>query len=489
MGLGLQGRGVGDTRIFLEAGARVTVTDVRSEKELRSSLKKLEGLPIRFILGRHEKEDFRSHDMVLRNPDVSAQSPFLKIARDAGIPIKMDSSLFARYCPLPIVGVTGTRGKTTTTMMIYEILRKFYRGKVYLGGNIPGKATLELIKEIGGNTEVAPAVHSPLPWSSSTSRGIATAGFGRTSDFSNEKSGPSEELVVLELSSWELQGWRDEKISPHVAVFTNLYEDHLNRYASMEEYFQDKLAILQFQKKTDWAILNTDNSWTKKAAAETNARIKWFSFTDLPRDAMLRVPGEHNRTNAAAALQAASILGVKGKEGLKIVEGFRGVPSRLETIATIDGVDYINDTTSTTPAAGIAALQAIKKPIILIAGGSSKKLNLQPFTEEIIKRAKHVIFLSGEGTDELLSHLKELEVSQTSGIKTKVCETAAKKLIAGVYDDFKIAIFRARELAESGDVVLLSPGCASFSMFTNEFQRGEQFNHIVRQWQKEKTSS
>lgn len=460
MGLGLQGRGVGDTRIFLEAGARVTVTDVRSEKELRSSLKKLEGLPIRFTLGRHEKEDFETHDMVIRNPDVPAQSPFLKIARDAGIPIKMDSSLFARYCPLPIVGVTGTRGKTTTTMMIYEILRKLYRGRVYLGGNIPGKATLELLKKVSRVAQVPQVAQAH-----------------------------TQPIVVLELSSWELQGWRDEKISPHVAVFTNLYEDHLNRYASMEEYFQDKLAILQFQKKTDWAILNADNSWTKKAAAETNVRIKWFSSTDLPRDVLLRVPGEHNRVNAAAALQAASILGVKGKVGLKIVEGFRGVPSRLETIATIDGVDYINDTTSTTPAAGIAALQAIKKPIILIAGGSSKKLNLQPFTEEIIKRAKHVIFLSGEGTDELLSHLKELEVSQTSGIKTNVYETAAKKLIAGVYNDFKIAIFRARELAESGDVVLLSPGCASFSMFPNEFQRGDQFNHIVRQWQKEKTSS
>lgn len=441
MGLGLQGRGVGDTRIFLEAGARVTVTDVRSEKELRSSLKKLEGLPIRFVHGHHGKEDFRSHDMVLRNPDVPASSQFLKISRDAGIPIKMDSSLFAKYCPLPIVGVTGTRGKTTTTMMMYEILRKFYRGRVYLGGNIPGKATLELLKEIDR----------------------------------------SPSLVVLELSSWELQGWRDEKISPHVAVFTNLYEDHLNRYASMEEYFQDKLAILQFQKKTDWAVLNADNSWTKKAAAETNARIKWFSSTDLPRDAMLRVPGEHNRVNAAAALQAASILGVKGKEGLKIVEGFRGVPSRLETIATIDGVDYINDTTSTTPAAGIAALQAIKKPIILIAGGSSKKLNLQPFTEEIIKRAKHVIFLSGEGTDEMFVTIASLDPS------------TRRRLLAQddirAFDDFRQAIEKTRELTEPGDAVLLSPGCASFSMFTNEFERGEQFNHIVRQWQKETTSS
>lgn len=431
MGLGLQGRGIGDARIFCEAGARVTVTDLKNEEQLVPALKQLQGLPIRFVLGEHKEEDFRSHDMVLRNPDVPETSPFLKIAKDANIPINMDSSLFASYCPLPIIGITGTRGKTTTTMMVYEILKRLYPGTVYLGGNIPGKATLELLKEIKMRDGEAPGG-----------------------------------VVILELSSWELQGWRDEKISPSIAVFTNLYEDHLNRYPSMEEYFQDKLGILLYQKEDDWAILNADNIWTKRAAQKTKSQLKWFSYQDFPEDTLLRVPGEHNRANAAAAMAVASVLKIDESDVVKILREFTGVPFRLETIATINGVEYINDTTSTTPAAGIAALRAIEKPIVLIAGGSSKKLNLKPFADELTKKAKHVIFLKGEGTDEILSSIHEENTE--------------------VFDNFQRAVEKARELAQPGDVVLLSPGCASFSMFNNEFDRGEQFNFIVHQWQKKK---
>lgn len=422
MGLGLQGRGIGDARMFCEAGASVTATDLRTEEQLQPAMERLKGFNIRYVLGGHDEADFRSGDLVLRNPDVPSSSPFLKIAMEAGIPVKMDSSLFAHYCPLPIVGITGTRGKTTTTMMIYEILKKLYPRSVFLAGNIPGRATLELLREV------------------------------------------QEGIVVLELSSWELAGWNDEKVSPHVAVFTNLYEDHLNRYKSMEDYWEDKLFILRHQKKTDWAVLNRDNPWTKKSATETKAKIRWFSKNDLPMDLFLTVPGEHNRANAAAALAAISAIGVDKNKALKILTEFKGVPSRLETIATIDGVEYINDTTSTTPAAGIAALNAMKKPIILIAGGSSKKLDLKPFSEEIVKKVKHIVFLKGEGTDEILRLLGRDDEM--------------------VFDDFRQAIETARRLAKPGEVVLLSPGCASFSMFKNEFDRGSQFNRIVLSWQK-----
>ena len=434
MGLGLQGRGIGGARVFCQAGANVTVTDLKSDQQLQPALKKLKNLPIKYALGNHREEDFRSHDMVLRNPDVPRTSQFLKVARESGIPIMMDSSLFAKYCQLPIIGITGTRGKTTTTMMIYEILKKLYPGTVYLGGNIPGKATLELLNEVQEGTRM----------------------------YKNVQEG----ITVLELSSWELQGWDDEKISPNIVVFTNLYEDHLNRYKSMDDYFQDKLAVLRYQNKTDWAILNSTNPWTKKAARETKARIKWFNAADLADDISLEVPGGHNRANAAAALAVAASLELDKEKTLGILAKFKGVPSRLETIATIDGVEYINDTTSTTPAAGIAALAAIKKPIVLIAGGSSKKLDLRLFAKEIVRRVKHVIFLKGDGTDEILKSL---------GRDDRI-----------VFDDFQMAIDRARQLAKPGDVVLLSPGCASFSMFKNEFDRGDQFNQVVLGWQPKK---
>lgn len=452
MGLGLQGRGVGDAKVFAEAGAVVTVTDLKTEDQLQSSLDTLKKFDITCVLGKHREEDFKNTDMVMRNPDVPKDSPYLKIASDVGIPIKMDSSLFATYCQCPIIGITGTRGKTTTTMMIYEILKDSVKRKtqnvnrkILLGGNIPGKATLELLKEVSQVPEV-PRV---------------------------------SQVVVFELSSWELQGWHDEKISPHVGVFTNFYEDHLNRYSSMDEYFEDKTAIGKYQREGDYLVLNFGDKWVRRVKRENGDRrnIIFFSANDLPNDFQLTIPGEHNRANAAAALAATQIIGGRRDDALVTLSAFGGVPYRLETIATVDGVEYINDTTSTTPIAGVTALRAMRKPIILIAGGSSKKLDLKPFVDEIIKKAKHVIFLKGEGTDEMLLSIASLDLS------------TRRRLLAQddahVFDNLRQAVEKARALAQVGDAILLSPGCASFSMFKNEFDRGEQFNHIVHTWQNE----
>lgn len=434
MGLGLQGRGVGDAKVFAEAGAEVTVTDLKSEVELSESIKKLTPHDIRFVLGRHEEKDFKATDVVIRNPDVPRTSPYLNVARQAMIPIKMDSSLFAKYCPVPIIGITGTRGKTTTAMMIYEIIKKHFKGHVYLGGNVPGNATLELIQEVS-------------------------------------KSPHTKTMIVLELSSWELAGWDEERISPHIAVFTNFYEDHLNRYRSMDAYFKDKLVILGYQNKSDWAVLNEENEWTEQAASHTKAQISWFSSGDIPEEITLSIPGDHNRSNAAAALGVARIIGISETASLKTLMNFKGVPFRLEPIATIDGVTYVNDTTSTTPVAAAAALRAMSSPLILIAGGSSKNLDLTPFIKEIQLKStliRKMVLLPGAGTDELL---------QTLGRDHRV---------DGVFSNFRDAIARARTFAKPGDTVLLSPACASFSMFKNEFDRGEQFNQIVRSWQHEK---
>ena len=267
MGLGLQGRGVGDAKIFAQAGAQITVTDLKTEAKLASSLKKLLTLPLKLVLGRHEPADFVSPDIIIRNPDVDQHHPLLDLARSGHVPIKMDSSLFATYCPLPIIGITGTRGKTTTTLMIYQVLQDTLSAPIFLGGNLPGQATLELLPSLG------------------------TTGW-----------------VILELSSWELQGWQDEAISPHIGVFTNFYEDHLNRYISMNAYFQDKIAITRHQTSTDWLIVNQHNAWAQKLVQRSPARIKWFSASDLPTSVKLAIPGDHNRTNAAAVLAVADIL-------------------------------------------------------------------------------------------------------------------------------------------------------------------------------------
>lgn len=423
MGLGLLGGGVGVAKIFSEIGSKVIVTDLKSKGELKSSLRKLEGIPIKFVLDKHNKKDFENCDLVVRNPAVPKNSPFLQIAKKKRIPITMETALFARFCSVPIIGVTGTRGKTTTATLIYELLKSAGKNAL-LGGNVRGMATLSLLKKI-----------------------------------------KNDSLVVLELSSWELQGFDQEKISPYIAVITNIYPDHLNRYKNMREYIKDKKIIFKYQNKDDFLVLNKENPYTKKMAKEAKAKIAWFSKDDFPPDWKLRLLGEHNRENAAAAYSVGEIFKLYSQWMRPVFETFRGVEYRLEEIAEIDGVKYINDTTSTIPQAAMAALRAFRRPIILLAGGASKNLDLSGLAKEIVKKTKAVVLLEGTATDRL-----ESLINRSRG----------EEKILGRFSNFKKAVLAARKAAKKGDVILLSPGCASFGMFKNEYDRGEQFNKVVK---------
>ncbi|MCL5095112.1 MAG: UDP-N-acetylmuramoyl-L-alanine--D-glutamate ligase [Patescibacteria group bacterium] len=427
MGLGIQGGGVGVARFFAEKGAKVKVTDLKTAKELKTSLDLLRDLPITYILGKHREEDFINSDLVIRNPDVSKDSPSLAVARKHHVPVEMDESLFFKLCPhrKNIIGVTGTRGKTTTTHLIGKILEASGY-KTLLGGNLRGVATLSLLDKMTPQTK-----------------------------------------VVLELSSWQLQGLDEDKISPHLAVLTNIYPDHLNRYQNMEAYLQDKKIIFKYQEENDFLVLNFENKTCLDLAREAKSKRVFFKKSDLPKSlvSQLKLKGEHNLENVAAAYQVAKVLEIDQRITEKALMGFPGVPFRLEEIRSLGGVTFVNDTTSTTPIATIKALKAYQdKKIILLAGGSSKNLDLKELAGEISRRAKAVIFLEGTATDELLSEVKR----QKSKIK-----------ILGKFDDLQKAVIQAKMTAEPGDYVILSPGCASFGMFKNEFDRGEQFNHVV----------
>lgn len=425
MGLGLLGRGIGDAKFFAEAGAKVTVTDLKSREELTPSLKELEQYPISFILGKHREEDFKNQDLILRGAGVPRDSKYLKIARENNIPIEMDESLFAKYCPCPIIGITGTRGKTTTTMIIYEILKKAGKN-VFLGGNIQGLATLPLINQVDKNS-----------------------------------------LVVLELSSWQLQGFAEAKISPQYAVITNIYPDHLNKYHSMNEYIEDKKAIFQFQKESDYLFLNSEDLIVSKFYREAKAKIIWFNQKDVTPDFQVNLLGTHNLLNIAAAIKVAQILKIDYQKIKGAIAEFHGVKGRLELIAEINGVKFINDTTSTTPVACEMALDTFSlNNIILIAGGADKKLDFTNLAKKIVKQVKKVIFLTGQGTAQLKLALT------TSGINPEQD--------SGTYDNLTEAVSQAYQLAEAGEIILFSPACASFGMFTNEYERGEKFNQLVK---------
>lgn len=439
LGLGLLGRGVNVAKFLAENGAVLTVTDLKNKEQLKSSLKKLEKFKnITYVLGEHRLKDFsaqggpalggRKPDMVIKAAGVPLDSPFINEARKNKIPVEMDASLFARLAPsgVTIVGITGTRGKTTVTNLIYEILKGAGK-RVFLGGNIRGIATLPLLKKV--------------------------------------KPGDS---VVLELDSWQLQGFGDIKLSPHVSVFTNFLHDHMNYYrGDMGQYFSDKANIFKYQNKNDTLIVGVNiakNIKQKKLKIKSNILIAHGNM--VPKKWKVKILGTHNRENIALAMRACQALGINEKAIKQGVENFKGVPGRLEFVREVHGVKYYNDTTATTPDGNRVALVALsgkKRTIILIAGGNDKELIFDEMAQNIDRTVKALVLIKGTATDKILTLLPK---------KTKYPMT--------VVTNMKDAVQFAQKHTRRGDIVLLSPGAASFGIFKNEYDRGDQFVKIVR---------
>lgn len=442
MGLGLLGGGVAAARYAVSQGAaEVTVTDLRSQEMLAASVARLEGLPIRYVLGRHDPEDFRRADVVVRNPNVKRDSPYLAIAREAGKRIEMEIAWFFRACPGKIAGVTGTRGKSTTTLLLHHILSAAGWDPL-LGGNLGGIETVSLLPQI-----------TPDRW------------------------------TVLELGNWMLEGLHTVRRSPQLAIFTNLMPDHLDSYDSMEDYGQAKTSIFRYQRTGDLALFNADNEYTRRYAGEAGGGEVWLYSPERgvshPRERpeekrpfryadAIRLRGAHNLGNVQAATLAAELLGIPEETIRAAVASFGGVPHRLEIVRSLDGATWVNDSASTAPVAGIAALRSFSEPIVLLAGGNTKRLDHSAWAEEAATRARRIILLKGSATEEFAADVRA--AAERHGLPDP---------IEGIYDDFAAAIQRARELAAPGDVVLLSPGFTSFGMFLHEFDRGEQFRALV----------
>jgi UDP-N-acetylmuramoylalanine--D-glutamate ligase len=428
MGLGLypQGSGISAAKFFARLGANVIVTDLKTRKDLASQIKLLKGFKIKYVLGKHSKSDFKEADLIMKNPAVRMESEYLKIARENKIPIETDISLFFALSPAKIIGITGTRGKSTTSSLIYEILSASGED-VHLGGNIQV---------------------SPLNFLDKLNK---------------------DSLVVLELSSWMLESLESSKVSPQIAVITNVMRDHLNTYAGMKEYGRAKSLIFKFQKSKDLAILNFDNEITRKMGENLKAKKIWFSVKkksaslDLAKNTIL--PGEHNLYNALAAVIVAKQLKISDSIIKKALKDFKGIPNRLELIRELAGVKYYNDTTATTPDATLAALKSFKdKNIVLIAGGTDKNLEFKELAKVLQSLVKVLILLPGTATDKLRKDLVEM----------------GENIEPLVAKSMKEAVLKARELSQSGDIILLSPGAASFGLFVNEFDRGEKFVKEVK---------
>ena len=424
MGLGLLGRGVGDARYLAECGAELVVTDLKTREQLAESVAQLESFSnIAFALGGHRLEDFRDRDMILKAAGVPLDSPYIVEAKKNGIPVRMSADLFAELSGVSVIGVTGTRGKSTVAHMLYAVLKEAGK-KVLLGGNVRGVSNLSLLAE-------------------------AT----------------SEHVAVLELDSWQCQGWGEAKMSPHIAVFTTLYQDHLNYYKDVPEaYLADKANIFLYQKPEDTLILGKQCAPTviDKYGEKIESKIIIADELKLPDTWTLHVPGLHNRYDAALALAAARAFEVPDDVSRHALGAFAGVPGRLELIAEKNGVKIYNDTTATTPEATLAALSALSndgltKSIILIMGGADKGLDMNALLAKL-GEVKRVILLAGTGTSRVLEFIPS----------------------ASVFDTLDKAVREAFASAQPGDTILLSPAFASFGMFKNEYDRGDQFVNLVK---------
>lgn len=431
MGLGLLGRGLGYTKFLAECGADLTVTDLKTKEQLATSLKALSKYKnIKYVLGEHRIENFQNKDMIIKAAGVPLDSVYIEEAKKNNIPVEMDVSLFAKLVPeVMIIGVTGTRGKSMTTMLIYEFLSKGIKNKnVYLGGNVRGVATLPLLKK----------VKAGLP---------AQAGG----------------ILVCELDSWQLQGFREAKISPHISVFTSFMPDHMNYYkGSMEKYFADKANIFKCQKSGDYLIIRPG---MKEYIKKENAKGSFFVINKSSvEDLEFIVPGDFQRENLACAVTVAEILGIDKEKIKSIIKKFKGVEGRLQYLRTYKGIKIYNDNNATTPEAvmaGISALRSGDKNIILICGGADKKLDLTNFVNTLNKDCKAVSLIPGTGTDVLLKDYK-LEIPNEVG------------------KDFKQAVLNALKFAKKGDTILFSPAFASFGLFNNEYERNDLFMKIIK---------
>ena len=432
MGLGLLGRGVGDTRYLAECGAELIVTDLKTREQLAESIVELTNFPnIHFVLGEHRLEDFRGRDFILKAAGVPLDSIYIAEAKKNNIPVRMSADLFAEISDIPIVGVTGTRGKSTVTHMLYAILKEAEK-PVLLGGNIRGVSTLAFLSEV-----------------------------------------TPKHIAVLELDSWQCQGWGEMKMSPHIAVFTTFYSDHLNYYGStslatgknpLDAYLADKANIFLYQKTDDTLILGKQCApiIIEKYGNEIESKVLVIDETKLTDELVLCIPGIHNRYDAALALAAARALDIPDEVSRSVLESFTGVPGRLELVAEKNGVKIYNDTTATTPEATLVALAALRQSseqnqnLILILGGADKGLDMSALLLKL-SEFKRVVLLAGTGTERIRVGFPN----------------------APVFNALAPAVSDAFAHAKSGDTILFSPAFASFGMFKNEYDRGDQFNALV----------
>jgi len=441
--IGLARTNISLARFLVRQGAEVTFSDRKTREELSPEISLVGDLPVRLSLGGHHDADILGADVIFVTPGAPRSLPSLALAKAKGIPISSEIELLFELCPAPIIGITGSSGKTTTTTLVGEMLRADGR-HVLVGGNI-GTPLIDRLDELG-----------------------------------------AESWVVLELSSFQLEFMAR---SPRIAVVTNITPNHLDRHGTFEAYVEAKKNILRFQKAVDCAVLNLDDPASCALAPDAPGKVVFFSrLSEVREGAFLRddaivirmagierpvatvgklgLRGLHNVENALAAASAATAAWARPSSITATLTSFTGVEHRLELVHEHSGVKFYNDSIATTPERTIAGLRSFDEPIVLIAGGKSKHLPLEKMIEEMRDRVRYLVLMGelGREIEQAIDASKLDNVPPRSWFPTMV-----------------EAVAKAIEVAAPGDVVLLSPGGTSFDEFRDFEDRGNRFKQVVRQ--------
>lgn len=432
MGLGILGGGVATAKWLLKRGALLTITDMKSEEDLAPSLLKIKEFTketktqIKYVLGGHEVYDFLDNEIIVINPDVPLDNPFLKVAREAGKQIENELTLFYKFAKFKTsIGITGTRGKTTTTNWIGHIIKSAGLNVKVLG-NDPEKPFLSEIENCDEDT-----------------------------------------VAVIEMPSFQLEMFGECGKAPHVAVITNLYQDHLSRHKTMESYALAKANIFKNQTENDFLVLNKENLWTDfflkqnpkaKVVFSSDVGLSGFNSEDF-----ISKFGEHNLKNFLAGAAASLSLGISQEQIIAIIDSLPQIKWREELVYEKDGLKIYNDTASTSPEAFVSAAKRFKgKNTFFIVGGTDRELDFKDWTEFVKSNldSQHVVFLTGSATEKMKADLGWTHFNEFNTLE----------------ECFGFAL----QKMEKKGILVFSPGAKSFEKFKNEFDRGEKFNAIVK---------
>jgi UDP-N-acetylmuramoylalanine--D-glutamate ligase len=464
MGLGILGGGFTIAQWLIKQHPKsITITDSKNSDDFQPAIKKLTTLAqnnkvkIKFVLGKHRQQDILTNDLIIVNQAIPLDIPLLKLAREKKKPIENDITLFYKFVKNPTLGITGTRGKTTTTIWLHHLLKSQFPKSIF-GGNIPHKPAISLLNKI-----------------------------------------PPKNPIVLEIPSFQLELLKDK--SPRIAVITNIYRDHLNRHHTMQNYIKAKANIFLHQTPNDYLILNYDDQGTKEFLKfRIPSQVYYSSLVPLPSKinglflsdnklyfqeygqkqmianiAKFKRLGEHNIYNLLQAILAAKLFGLDFPKIVNQIATLPQIPMRQETIIKQKNLLVINDSASTIPEATIAALRywstfpnPKKKNLILITGGTDKDLVFNKLAFEIKEtiNPNNLILLDGSATQKLIAELQNLNYP----------------LAYPAQETLKKCLLISKELIKTSrlNIVLFSPGATSLEKFKNEFDRGEKFNELTR---------